>query len=574
MLLQKQIPLTFRRIKDVRWSIKDKLEQYRGILKLYAREKKIRLQDAAKLKKKISWQLNIYKRDIKNYRQIVNEITKATPKGHVYSLLQSRKNLRLKYHGRETQHIYDSIYEENHRKRCQLDKLRYEKKRKMKQCFELQVEHAELCNIYKEEKDEPWTLDRAQQRLVSRYQKSIARQNAAKAINLTYTYILEILRKDAVYHETLLDSLNQNRTSQCKVILRTTIMGQLATEETNDIELKYKRIAQNVWSNMKEREHMLAFVREQVEDLWSFAQSLIRTEAKISYLMKVNEEKKDDRLNFFVYSQQSEAILTTEVIRAGITSNEALEKQIRSLEEIFGRIKNSLLVHSYQELLLRLEEQMKQRTRLLEQFNRNVKERDSLLSKKNEALSTLSNFEHSLVASVEEYNADKNILLEQIAMQKKHELERKNLKKERGELLMDIRAALQNMVAMLVCVKRGNRIAAKKPIEESEKQFDIPMIEKMEVEGSLALLSTVSRKVGALFGMSNFEFDKDREEKAKDLYQTYVSNYRSTIKFKDAEVEPTGRLIVEHEAIDPSVPTRAEIKLKSKQAVEAYLRLE
>ncbi|KAK9296352.1 hypothetical protein QLX08_009670 [Tetragonisca angustula] len=546
MLLRKRIPSTLRGIKDARWSIKDKLEQYRGILKLYAREKKIRLQDAAKLKKKISWQLNIYERDIKNYRQIVNEITKATPKGRVYSLLQSRKNLRLKYHGRETERVYDSIYEENHRKRCQLDKLRCEKKRKMKRCFELQIEHAELCNIYEEEKDEPWTLDRAQQRLVSRYQKSVARQSAAKAINLTYTRILEILREDAVHRETLLDSLKRDRTSQCKVILRTTIMGQLATEETNDVELKYKRIAQNVWSNMKERERMLAFAREQVEDLWSFAQSLVRTE--------------------------SEAILTAQVVRAGITSNEALEKQIRSLEEIFGRIKDSLLVHSYRELLLRLEEQMKQRTRLLEQFNRNVKERDSLLSKKNEALSTLSNFEHSLVASVEEYNADKNILLEQIAMQRKHELERKNLKKERGELLMDVRAALQNMVAMLVCVKRGNRIAAKKPTEESEKQFDVPVIEKMEVEG-LALLSTVSRKVGALFGMSNFEFDKDREEKAKDLYQTYVSNYRSTIKFKDAEVEPTG-LIVEHEAIDPSVPTRAEIKLKSKQAVEAYLRLE
>lgn len=56
-----------------------------------------------------------------------------------------------------------------------------------------QVEHAELCNIYEEKKDVPWT--RAQQRLVSRYQKFVARQNAAKAINLTYAYILEILKK-------------------------------------------------------------------------------------------------------------------------------------------------------------------------------------------------------------------------------------------------------------------------------------------------------------------------------------------------------------------------------------------
>ncbi|CAD1470412.1 unnamed protein product [Heterotrigona itama] len=545
LLTRKRIPSTYPyRVEDARWTIKDKLEQYRGILKLYAREKKIRWQDAAKLRRKITWQLNAYERDVNDYRQIVNEITRATPKGRAYSLLRSRKNLRLKYHGRETENVCDSIYEENHRKRCRLDQLRCEKKRKMKRCFELQVEHAELCNVYEREKDAPWTLDREQQRLVSRYQKSIARQNAAKAINVTYTCMVEILRKDAVHRESLLDTLKQNRTSQCKVILRTTIMGQLATEETNDVESKYKRIAQNVWTNMKERERTLAFVREQVDDLWSFARSLVRTE--------------------------SEPILTRGIIRAGVASNEALEKQITSLEEIFGRVKDSLLVHSYRELLSRLEERTKQRTRLLEQFDRNVRERDSLLSKKDEALSALSNFEHSLVASVEEYNADKSILLERIAMQKKRELERKNLKKERGELLMDVRAALQNMVAMLVCVKRGDRVAAKRPTEES----DVPTtIEKMEAEG-LALLSTVGRKVGALFGMSNFEFDKDREEKAKDLYQTYVSNYRSKIKFEDeAEAEPTG-LIVEHEAIDSSVPTRAEIKLKSKRAVEARSRLE
>lgn len=41
--------------------------------------------------------------------------------------------------------------------------------------------------------------------------------------------------------------------------------------------------------------------------------------------------------------------------------------------------------------------------------------------------------------------------------------------------------------------------------------------------------------------MSNFEFDKDREQRARDLYQTYVSNYRSKFRFTDVEIEPTGK---------------------------------
>lgn len=81
-----------------------------------------------------------------------------------------------------------------------------------------------------------------------------------------------------MYYESLLNNLQLDRRSQCRVILRTTIMGQIAAEETNDIEMKYKRITRDVWNNMKERERMLADLHEQVEDLWSYAQSLIRTE--------------------------------------------------------------------------------------------------------------------------------------------------------------------------------------------------------------------------------------------------------------------------------------------------------
>lgn len=85
-----------------------------------------------------------------------------------------------------------------------------------------------------------------------------------------------------MYYESLLNNLQLDRRSQCRVILRTTIMGQIAAEETNDIEMKYKRITRDVWNNMKERERMLADLHEQVEDLWSYAQSLIRTEVSES----------------------------------------------------------------------------------------------------------------------------------------------------------------------------------------------------------------------------------------------------------------------------------------------------
>lgn len=55
-------------------------------------------------------------------------------------------------------------------------------------------------------------------------------------------------------------------------------MGQLAAENLDDIREKYKRMTCVVLRNMKIREQMLSIVRCQVEDLWAYAQSLVRVE--------------------------------------------------------------------------------------------------------------------------------------------------------------------------------------------------------------------------------------------------------------------------------------------------------
>lgn len=61
-------------------------------------------------------------------------------------------------------------------------------------------------------------------------------------------------------------------------MLRVTVMGQLAAENLDDVRQKYKRMTRAVLRNMKVREQMLSTVRYQVEDLWAYAQSLVRIE--------------------------------------------------------------------------------------------------------------------------------------------------------------------------------------------------------------------------------------------------------------------------------------------------------
>lgn len=55
-------------------------------------------------------------------------------------------------------------------------------------------------------------------------------------------------------------------------------MGQLVTENLDDTRTRYKNLERDVFVNMKERERTLNIVRLQVDDLWAYLQSLVRSE--------------------------------------------------------------------------------------------------------------------------------------------------------------------------------------------------------------------------------------------------------------------------------------------------------
>ena len=67
------------------------------------RERRLGLQDAGKLKKRISWQLGSFHEDVKKYRRIINDTARGIADGRIHSLLQGRKDLQLMCHGRDTE---------------------------------------------------------------------------------------------------------------------------------------------------------------------------------------------------------------------------------------------------------------------------------------------------------------------------------------------------------------------------------------------------------------------------------------------------------------------------------------
>lgn len=76
------------------------------------------------------------------------------------------------------------------------------------------------------------------------------------------------------------------------------------------------------------------------------------------------------------------------------------------------------------------------------------------------------------------YKTDKKAMLEKIEAEKKREADNNSLIETRGELLMNIRAALQNMSSMLVCIKAAKSVGKVKDGKKTAR----PLEDKVEIK--------------------------------------------------------------------------------------------
>ncbi|KAL6445205.1 hypothetical protein ACFW04_002228 [Cataglyphis niger] len=434
------------------WLTRNKISRYRAILKLHARDKDLQLSQATKLKSVVSKKIASLEVDVKRHHEIVTDLS-DDGKQRILGLLADNRLFYLAFKHLKPSQIYEAVYQDCNVKRCLLDKLYYERNKRLRRGIELQSKRCVLSTELEEQREELPHCE--EQKLIARLQQSITKYDAAKAISSTYSSMLDILKKDTTFFDTLLNTLKEDQSSQCKAMLRVTVMGQLAAENLDDIRQKYKRMTRAVLRNMKIREQMLSTVRYQVEDLWAYAQSLVRVQSDHIFA------KKDIDVSAAI-----------------------LENQLTLLENICTKVKETLLVRSYYDLLSRLETQYEQKKALLARLEANVKNRDLLLNKKNHALHVLENLKHSTITATEQYKInDIHDMLEQIEIEKKREKDLKEQKKTRGELFINVSAALQNINTMLLCVKY-TKIAKKQPREGNKAALkeSLMMIEKEDME--------------------------------------------------------------------------------------------
>ncbi|XP_044588858.1 uncharacterized protein LOC123268043 [Cotesia glomerata] len=557
-------------IKDSRWSIRDKVYQYKGVLKLYGSQKKIKATEATRLRKRLAKEIKTLRDEIKEYREILKEV-ESGDRRRMHQVLQADKNIQLAYQDRNPIVVYEALNQDCSLRREQLDECYYLKKIKMKEFFDLKLECTILMNKY-DEQNQLRDPDPHQQKLASLYQKYVANRNAAESIRNTYLAMIKILKKDTVYFNAIINALKEDKMEQCKVLLRAIFMGQLAAEELDDTREKYKKMARDVWKNMKERERTLNILRSRVENLWADIRELVRVES--DPILEVMDRQPADNDH----------------------DDDGLERHIKLLEETFDKVKETLMARSYEELFDRFEEQARQKKHLLKKLEDNLEVRESLINKRNCATLILADLNNSLISTSGEYDkykADKKEILEEIKIAKKREDDFIKSEKSREELLINIKCALQNILAMMVFIRPGWGGVKKSPREKkrdrrktsessdgkASRKSKAQFIEQVEYHlekfdpDVLTLLNQVTKKANMLFGLSNFEMTPEEKEKAKNLYQSYVAEKRSKIYYENDVVERK-EITVEHEIIDLSVISRSDIKNQSKNLIEMCTRLD
>ncbi|KAF9410255.1 hypothetical protein HW555_010604 [Spodoptera exigua] len=354
-------------MQDDNWVIKDKINQYRGLIKLYERDRKIHEGDLAKQKKRYSRDIRQLRKEITAKREELG-VAVYGDRQFLRNAFQDHRRLQLTYMNSKADKVLESIHQENFNKRKQLDRIRYTKKKKMEKFRLAQLEAAEMRDRVLYEVGGKLPPEKKEQAVANYVQRANIKKNAALAIKVMYKKILDILKKDSSYFTVVLEALKLDCRAQSKCLMGATEMGQLAMEYLDDRKYEYNKLEREIKANMKERERTLKLARREVTYLTDSFPNLIRKEEATNL---------DD-----LYEDED------------VSSYHSIHWELDEVMRICKRLQKATLVSSFDQILLRLKEQRYQSGRLMMALALNSEKRDMLLEDRKHAilmLDTLKN---------------------------------------------------------------------------------------------------------------------------------------------------------------------------------------
>ncbi|XP_022123979.1 uncharacterized protein LOC110999291 [Pieris rapae] len=529
-------------MQDENWVIKDKINQYRGLIKLYERDRKIHEGDLSKQKKRYCRDIRQLRKDITTKREELG-VAVYGDQQFLRNAFQEHKRLQLTYMNSQADRVLESIHQENFNKRKQLDRIRYTKKKKMETFRLTQLESAELRDRLLFEVGGKLPSEKKEQAVANYVQRANIKKNAALAIKVMYKKILDILKKDSSYFTVVLEALKLDCRAQGKCLMGATEMGQLAMEYLDDRKFEFSKLEKEIKVNMKERQRTLKLVRREVAYLTDSFPNLIRKEEATNL---------DD-----LYEDEDTG------------SKHSVHWELEEVMGICKKLQKATLVPSFDKILLRLKEQTYQTERLMMQLTLNSAKRDALMEDRKHAMLMLDTLKNVGQEKTAQYVTEKNQLKAALEAEDREETNLTNALNDRGQLIIEMKTSLQQINQLLSSVGAPN--VPRRPVPAAIQYALEDMIQPVpEVEADFdKLILTAKQKLNVLIqAVSKMDVTADVRANANAFYhgilaRTMRDNYKE-------EVVAEGGLI-EFEMEDPNVPSHAIVKLRSKQLVEAQV---
>ncbi|XP_049885935.1 uncharacterized protein LOC126380516 [Pectinophora gossypiella] len=531
-------------MQDENWVIKDKINQYRGLIKLYERDRKIHEGDLAKQKRRYSRDIRQLRKDITTKREELG-VAVYGDKQFLRNAFQEHRRLQLMYMNSQADKVLESIHQENFNKRKQLDRIRYIKKKKMENFRLAQLESAELRDRLIYEVGGKLPAEKKEQAVANYVQRANIKKNAALAIKVMYKKILDILKKDSSYFTVVLEALKLDCRAQGKCLMGATEMGQLAMEYLDDRKFEFNKLEKEIKANMKERERTLKLVRREVAYLTDSFPRLIR---------------KEEATNLDDLYEDEDA-----------HSQHSVHWELEEVMIICKNLQRATLVSSFDQILLRLKEQNYQTERLTMQFALNSAKRDALVEGRKHAILMLDSLKNVGQEKTAAYLQAKNQLMAELDTQIREERKLSSSLNHKGRLIIEMKTALQQINQLLSAV--GSTSTA-------PRYSDVPQAIQYALEEMLQpvptieadfdkLLNNARQKLNVLMAaVAKLDLSEEIRQSANMFYHNILARAMRENYKEDVVVE--GGLI-EFEMEDPNVPSHAIVKLRSKQLVDAQV---
>ncbi|CAH0547270.1 unnamed protein product [Brassicogethes aeneus] len=522
---------------STKWTTKDKITQYKGLINLYTRDKAIMEMDSIVEQKNQYKDLKKLQKNVELHRKELDNAI-AGDKQQLRNTLIEHKEMQMAYENLPSKKVIETVNHLAFNKRKEYDRLNYKMKLRSQRYIDLKNYASVLADnlnydFAKSSKELP--EEQQAQIITGKVQDAILKREAALAIRQTYTQIIDIMKKDALYFDAILNTIQYDGLLQGKCMINATKLGQLATEYLDDRRQEFEKLEKTVKKDMLNRKRDLAAFTEEELEFSNHIKNLLRRDSDIN-IGKIEIEDPPHCLN--------------------------LQEDFENMEKLLTFLKNSTLVPSFDAIYPCLQEQQRQKERLEEMTAITEEKNNTMLNKYNHGKLMKIELKNSMVTSTAQYNTDKVEMQEQIDEETETKRKLDILIDTRNKILADILTNLKQFKysAQLITLE-----------EDKNATWDGNKVPEPDETDGIKIIEFLTKAFTKLMNNVKQKLVGPQMDEGYSKYEKLMAEITSSIDYSEIILEES---LVEDLHLDPNIFTREDIKRQSAEIVLANTKSE